>query len=143
MSDNTIKNIFQRMISSKSFDGIQEQLNEEIKRIKVPNISSMLAIPDVGISVEELNKQLLVASEVIQKQSQIKILNELKRMYASKESLEDSLQELTESALDPDDFSSDIPSLKKRIKYCKNPLERKNLERQLNVAYKEMKKKRR
>lgn len=140
MSDNTIKNIFQRMISSKSFDGIQEQLNEEIKRIKVPNISSMLVIPDVGISVEELNKQLLVVSEVIQKQSQIEILNELKRMYASKESLEDSLQELTELASDPDDFSLDIPSLKKRIKYCKNPLERKSLERQLNAAYKEMKK---
>lgn len=142
MSDNTIKNIFQRMISSKSFDGIQEQLNEEIKRIKVPNISSMLVIPDAGISVEELNKQLLVVSEVIQKQSQIEILNELKRMYASKESLEDSLQELSNLATDPDDFSSDIPSLKKRIKYCKNPLERKSLERQLNAAYKEMKKRR-
>lgn len=142
MSDNTIKNIFQRMISSKSFDGIQEQLNEEIKRIKVPNISSMLVIPDVGISVEELNKQLLVVSEVIQKQSQIEILNELKRMYASKESLEDSLQELSELASDPDDFSLDIPSLKNRIKYCKNPLERKSLERQLNAAYKEMKKRR-
>lgn len=53
-----------------------------------------------------------------------------------------SLQELSDSATDPDDFSSDIPSLKKRIKYCKNPLERKSLERQLNAAYKEMKKRR-
>lgn len=53
-----------------------------------------------------------------------------------------SLQELSELATDPDDFSSDIPSLKKRIKYCKNPLERKSLERQLNAAYKEMKKRR-
>ena len=55
---------------------------------------------------------------------------------------EKSLQELSELATDPDDFSSDIPSLKKRIKYCKNPLERKSLERQLNAAYKSMKKKR-
>lgn len=55
---------------------------------------------------------------------------------------ENSLQELSELATDPDDFSSDIPSLKKRIKYCKNPLERKSLERQLNAAYKEMKRKR-
>ena len=55
---------------------------------------------------------------------------------------ENSLQELSELATDPDDFSSDIPSLKKRIKYCKNPLERKSLERQLNAAYKEMKKRR-
>lgn len=55
---------------------------------------------------------------------------------------EKSLQELSDLATDPDDFSSDIPSLKKRIKYCKNPLERKSLERQLNAAYKEMKKRR-
>lgn len=55
---------------------------------------------------------------------------------------EDSLQKLSELASDSDDFSSNIPDLKKRIKYCKNPLERKKLERQLNTAYKEMKKQR-
>ena len=55
---------------------------------------------------------------------------------------ENSLQELSELATNPDDFSSDIPSLKKRIKYCKNPLERKSLERRLNDAYKSTKKKR-
>ena len=55
---------------------------------------------------------------------------------------EKSLQELSDSATNPDDFSSDIPSLKKRIKYCKNLLERKSLERQLNAAYKEIKKRR-
>ena len=53
---------------------------------------------------------------------------------------DDSLQELKKLATDPDDFSSDIPSIKKRIKYCKNPLERKSLEQQLNAAYKAMKK---
>ena len=55
---------------------------------------------------------------------------------------ENSLQELSDLATNPDDFSSDIPSLKKRIKYCKNPLERKSLERQLNDAYRAMKKRR-
>ena len=55
---------------------------------------------------------------------------------------EKSLQELSDSATNPDDLSSDIPSLKKRIKYCKNLLERKSLERQLNDAYKSMKKRR-
>ena len=113
MCDNAIKNIFQRMVSSKSFDGIQEQLNEEIKRIKVPDICSTIAIPDVGISSEELNRQLLIVSQIIQKQSEIEILNELKRVYDSKESLEDSLLELSDLATNPDDFSSDIPSLKK------------------------------
>lgn len=40
--------------------------------------------------------------------------------------------------INPDD---NISKLKKRIKYSKNPLERKNLERQLNYAYKERKNK--
>ena len=33
-----------------------------------------------------------------------------------------------------------ISSLKKRIKYCKNPIEKKNLERELNDLYKKRKK---
>lgn len=57
-------------------------------------------------------------------------------------SLSELANQLTELSSDPGDFSSDIPSLKKRIKYCKNPLERKSLERQLNAAYKKMKKRR-
>ena len=40
--------------------------------------------------------------------------------------------------INPDD---NISELKKRIKYSKNPLERKNLERQLNYAYRERKNK--
>ena len=80
--------------------------------------------------------------QIISTESKIEIPNELKCVYNSKESLEDSLQELSDLATDSDDFSSNIPDLKKRIKYCKNPLERKNLERQLNAAYKEMKKQR-
>lgn len=51
-----------------------------------------------------------------------------------------SLEELSNLATDSDNFSSDIHSLKKRIKYCRNPLERKNLQKQLNAAYKTMKK---
>ena len=142
MSDNTLKEIFHRFVSSKSFEDIREQMNEEIKQMKMSDISPTIVVPDVGISSEELNRQLLIVSQIIQKQSKIEILNELKRMYASKESLEDSLQELSDLATNPDDFSSDIPSLKKRIKYCKNPLERKSLERQLNAAYRSMKKRR-
>lgn len=65
-------------------------------------------------------------------------LNQLSSQY-NKEDLLSSFEEITS---DPNDFSSDISSLKKRIKYCKNPLERKGLERQLNAAYKEMKKRR-
>ena len=35
--------------------------------------------------------------------------------------------------------SNTVSSLKKRIKHCRNPLEKKNLERQLNDLYKERK----
>lgn len=63
-------------------------------------------------------------------------LNQLSSQYNK----EDLLSSLEEMASDPDDFSSDIPSLKKRIKYCKNPLERKRLEKQLNATYKKIKK---
>ena len=51
-----------------------------------------------------------------------------------------SIEELSDLATDSDDFQSNISNLKKRIKYCKNPLEHKNLERQLNAAYKTTKK---
>lgn len=38
-------------------------------------------------------------------------------------------------------LEDDIKALKKRIKYAKNPMERKAYEKQLNSAYKERKKK--
>lgn len=130
MSDNVIKEILQKLARS----------DEEIKNMA--KLGGTIVVPDVGISSEELSRQLLIVSQIIQKQNEIEIINELKHVYDSKASLEDSLQELSDRATNPDDFSSDIPSLKKRIKYCKNPLERKSLERQLNAVYKKMKKRR-
>ncbi len=130
MSDNVIKEILQKLARS----------DEEIKNMA--KLGGTIVVPNVGISSEELSRQLLIVSQIMQKQSKIEILNELKRVYDSKESLEYSLQELSDLATDPDDFASDISALKKRIKYCKNPMERKSLERQLNAAYKEMKKRR-
>ena len=47
------------------------------------------------------------------------------------------IKECTKNA----DSDNNISKLKKQIKYCKNPLERKNLERQLNFAYRERKNK--
>ena len=130
MSDNVIKEILQKLARS----------DEEIKNMA--KLGGAIVVPNIGIPSEELSRQLLIVSQIIQKQNKIEIINELKHVYDSKVSLEDSLQELSDLATNPDDFSSDIPSLKKRIKYCKNPLERKSLERQLNAAYKKMKKKR-
>ena len=130
MSDNVIKEILQKLA----------RLDEEIKNMA--KLGGTIVVPDVGISSEELSRQLLIVSQIIQKLNEIEIINELKHVYDSKASLEDSLQKLSDRATNPDDFSSDIPSLKKRIKYCKKPLERKSLERQLNAVYKKMKKRR-
>ena len=160
MSDNAIKEMLQKFSLSK--ETIQEQINEEIKRmakirnddiendsdsrneatLKKSDIGYTIVLPDVDMTSEELSRQLIIVSQILQQQSKIEIYNELERLCDEKHSLHESLQELSELATDPDDFSSDIPSLKKRIKYCKNPLERKSLERQLNAAYKSMKKRR-
>ena len=160
MSDNAIKEMLQKFSLSK--ETIQEQINEEIKRmakirnddiendsdsrneatLKKSDIGYTIVLPDVGMTSEELSRQLIIVSQILQQQSKIEIYNELERLCDKKHSLHESLQELSELATDPDDFSSDIPSLKKRIKYCKNPLERKSLERQLNDVYKSMKKRR-
>ena len=160
MSDNAIKEMLQKFSLSK--ETIQEQINEEIKRmakirnddiendsdsrneatLKKLDIGYTIVLPDVGMTSEELSRQLIIVSQILQQQSKIEIYNELERLCDKKHSLHESLQELSDLATNPDDFSSDIPSLKKRIKYCKNPLERKSLERQLNVAYKEIKKRR-
>lgn len=37
------------------------------------------------------------------------------------------------------DQGDDLCRLKKRIKYCRNPMEKKQLQRKLNEAYKEQK----
>ena len=160
MSDNAIKEMLQKFSLSK--ETIQEQINEEIKRmakirnddiendsdsrneatLKKSDIGYTIVLPDVGMTSEELSRQLIIVSQILQQQSKIEIYNELERLCDKKHSLYESLQELSDLATNPDDFSSDIPSLKKRIKYCKNPLERKSLERQLNAAYKSMKKRR-
>lgn len=145
MSNNAIKEMLQKFSLSK--ETIQEQINEEIKRmakihnddiendsdsrneatLKKSDIGYTIVLPDVGMTSEELSRQLIIVSQILQQQSKIEIYNELERLCDKKHLLHESLQELSELATDPDDFSSDIPSLKKRIKYCKNPLERKSL----------------
>ena len=110
--------------------------------MKKSDIGYTIVLPDVGMTSEELSRQLSIVSQILQQQSKIELYSELERLCDKERSLHESLQELSDLATNPDDFSSDIPSLKKRIKYCKNPLERKSLEGQLNDTYKKMKKRR-
>lgn len=50
---------------------------------------------------------------------------------------------LEDLALVTEPPKQDISTLKKRIKYCKNPMEKKKLEQELNALYKEQKRNRR
>ena len=52
----------------------------------------------------------------------------------------ESLSSIFEDISSNNEAIHDISALKKRIKHCKNPLERKQLEKELNLAYKEKKK---
>lgn len=96
-------------------------------------ISELLHNADVG----KLIKLMSELSEIELYPYQYEMINLLNEFNT-----QNSLQELSELKTKPDGFSSDISSLKKRIKYSKNPLECKSLERKLNDAYKQMKKRR-
>lgn len=84
-----------------------------------------------------------------------RIQNELEQEYKDLkvESQGDWLEDLLKTAKEFDLLEDlvvvseppkqDIPTLKKRIKYCKNPMEKKKLEQELNASYKEHKRNRR
>lgn len=82
-----------------------------------------------------------------------KTLNEqyekvLSEIYSATKEESVSLVEILESLTKFDNKQNeicsnknDISNLKKRIKYCKNPLEKKKLEQELNLLYKKRKRK--
>ena len=118
-------------LSSKN----SEHINDIFSTLDIKGIELELVGIERGKNLKIILDRLNALGELKLYLYQYEMINML-----SEFNTENSLQELSGLATDPDDFSSDIPSLKKRIKYCKNPLERKNLERQLNAAYKQMKK---
>lgn len=63
-------------------------------------------------------------------------LKELLESMRTYPSLSEALDEICNEVQSKQDT---ISSLKKRIKYCKNPIEKKNLERELNDLYKKRK----
>ena len=120
-------------LSSKN----SEHINDIFSTLDTKGIELELVGIEWGKNLKIILDRLNALGELKLYPYQYEMINML-----SEYNIENSLQELSDLATNPDDFSSDIPSLKKRIKYCKNPLERKSLERQLNAAYKEMKKRR-
>ena len=84
--------------------------------------------------------------EILRRMSEIQAINDLDEMRET-ELLLKNLQTISTkenelpNSLGNQLLEDDIKALKKRIKYAKTPMERKEYEKQLNSAYKERKKK--
>jgi hypothetical protein len=102
-----------------------------------------------------VSKQMDAIGKMISATMESQIQNELDQKYkdlnveSQGDLFEDLLKPakefdlLDDLALVPEPPKQDISTLKKRIKYCKNPMEKKKLEQELNALYKENKRNRR
>ena len=111
-------------------------------------ISDATKVLIVGRQMDAIGKMISATMEA-------QIQNELEQKYkdlnveSQGDLFEDLLKVVKEFdllddlALAPEPPKQDISTLKKRIKYCKNPMEKKKLEQELNALYKEHKRNRR
>lgn len=102
-----------------------------------------------------VGKQIDAIGKMISAMAEAQIQNEIEQEYKDLkvESQGDWLEDLLKTAKEFDILEDlavvseppkqDISTLKKRIKYCKNPMEKKKLEQELNALYKEHKRNRR
>ena len=107
---------------------------------KIPTV----AICGMGKSINNLAKEIIKDEEEYIKMEQMKVLGLNEEILNCRSALT-LLEELNKmfSEIDTEIIDTEsISNLKKRIKYCKNPMERKQLEQRLNVLYKEQKRKR-
>lgn len=100
-------------------------------------------------------KQMGEIGEMISAMAEARIQNELEQKYKDLkvESQGDWFEDLLKTAKEFDLLQDltvvseppkqDISTLKKRIKYCKNPMGKKKLEQELNALYKKQKRNRR
>ena len=108
------------------------------------------------IKVLIASKQIDAIGKMISAMAGAQIQNELEQKYKDLgiQVQEDPVAKLLETINEMhfgDNFpiecleppKQDISTLKKRIKYCKNPMEKKKLEQELNALYKEQKRNRR
>lgn len=102
-----------------------------------------------------VGKQIDAIGKMISAMAEARIQNELEQKYKDLgiQVQEDPIAKLLETINEMhfgDNFpiecleppKQDISTLKKRIKYCKNPMEKKKLEQELNALYKEHKRNR-
>lgn len=121
-------------------DQIALQLQEESKYgADVPPITAQQANNALRFAMARFgnmpNKDTILES--------VSRINELREDAGLLEStnpfgLED-MSELFSKLSTIDDIKPTTPELKKRIKYCRNPMEKKKLQQELNQAYKEQK----
>lgn len=101
------------------------------------------AICGMGKSINNLAKEIIKAEEEYIKMEQMKVLGLNEEILNCKSTLASEELNKIFSEIDTEVIDTEsISNLKKRIKYCKNPMERKQLEQKLNVLYKEQKRKR-
>ena len=122
----------------------------------------ILELHDTFEKISDVTKALIVGKKLdaigkmISEMAETQIQNELEQKYKDLgiQVQEDPVAKLLETINEMhfgDNFplecleppKQDIPTLKKRIKYCKNPMEKKKLEQELNTLYKEHKRNRR
>ena len=102
---------------SNALKNILERIRKEEESFQaIKNMADML-----GMSVEEYSNQLIYFNDG--------------SAFPTCELLE-KMSDLYNNDLLP---QPDISSLKKKIKYCKNPMEKKKLQQELNALYKEQK----
>lgn len=108
---------------------------EQIKTVESRN-SQILACG--GVMDNVIRAMINAESDYINQKmrEELEILNEESRISALV-GTSFSMTLLDESAFEPP--KEDISSLKKRIKHCKNHMERQRLQRELNALYKEQK----
>lgn len=113
---------------------------------KISNITAKIAVSGNEISV---------IKSMIKAMAEVQIHNELNEKYkdlgiqVQEDPMADflNMKSLFDDPLDVlqplEPPKQDMPTLKKRIKYCKNPMEKWELEQELNALYKEKKRNKR
>ena len=121
-------------------------ISEAHDKFEIINATTKALI--VGRQMDKIGKMISATIEA-------RIQNELEQEYkdlkveSQGDWFEDLLKTVKEVdlledlALVTEPPKQDISTLKKRIKYCKNPMEKKKLEQELNALYKEHKRNRR
>ena len=116
---------------------------------KLEKISDATKVLIVGKQIDAMGKMISATVET-------RIRNELEQQYKDLDIQvqDDPIAKLLETINEmrfvdnfpiecPEPPRQEISALKKRIKYCKNPMKKKKLEQELNALYKEHKRNRR